>query len=346
MASWSAIRATGQPFSRPSMLRPYVGGHRYGWTHYGVMIPDLPEPHRYFSTMIVAGLPGATAFDNDAAITTSPRDTATVSVSTAAPAAAMFAAYSMTEECHLEPDGSRLDFGGAVTIEGRYPNLQISTTATDFHAELRVTGTDQAAWFVRTPVYDHLSLCARYDGWITAHGERTEVATVGTFEYAASAGLHGLRDRTLGDSAKVPVDFFTYHVIAVDERTQLLLVEVHAAGEPVATMAYHRPVGGSTWVTHRGVRFEVTEYATTTTTDPFGNQMRLPVSFRWTAGRDLAVEGAVDTPPRFGVGRGYIVGYQCHGHFQGRPFESRGYMEYIDTEAADRAAPDFLARPG
>ena len=21
---------------------------RFGWTHYGVMIPDLPEPHRFF----------------------------------------------------------------------------------------------------------------------------------------------------------------------------------------------------------------------------------------------------------------------------------------------------------
>lgn len=324
------------------MLKPHVGGHRYGWTHYGVMIPDLPEPHRYFSTMIIAGLPGATALDNDAAVATSPRDTVTVSVSTAAPGAAMFRALSMTEQCELEPDGSPLDFGGDVVVTGTYPDIQISFASADFTAELSLSGTDQVAWFVRNPAYDHLSLLAKYDGWISVRGERTQISAIGTFEYAACAGLHGLLDRSLPRSAKVPVDFFTYQVIGIDDRSHLLLVDIHALGKPLVTMAYHRSVGGPTWVTHRGVRFEVTEYAAETTTDPYGNRMRLPVRFTWTAGRDLAVEGIVDSLPRFGVGRGYILGYQCHGHFRDQRFESRGYMEYIDTEAANRAAPDFL----
>ncbi|MFI1918148.1 DUF6670 family protein [Nocardia sp. NPDC020380] len=120
-----AIRATGQPFTRPGMLKPHVGGHRYGWTHYGVMIPNLPEPHWYFSTMVIAGLPGATALDNDDAVTTSPRDTVTVSVSTAAPGAAFYRAYSMTEQCRLAADGSLLDFGGDVVIEGTYPEFRV-----------------------------------------------------------------------------------------------------------------------------------------------------------------------------------------------------------------------------
>jgi hypothetical protein len=307
------------------------------------MIPDLPEPHRYFSTMIIAGLPGATALDNDEAVTTSPRDTVTVSVSTAAPGAAMFRAYSMAEQCHLQADGSRLDFDSDVIITGTYPNMQISVSSDEFTAELRLSGTDQVAWSVRNPVYDHLSLCVKYDGLISTRGERTPVSTIGTFEYAACAGLHGLRDRPFTRSAKIPVDFFTYQVIGLDDHSHLLLADVHAIGKPLATMAFHRSIGGPTWVTHRGVQFEVTEYATETTTDPYGNQMRLPVRFRWTAGRDLIVEGTVDSPPRFGVGRGYILGYRCHGAFQGRRFESRGYMEYIDTEAADRAAPDFLS---
>src|SRR5260370_38712373 len=51
LMSRPAIRATHRPFSQPSIFKPHVGGHRYGWTHYGVMIPDLHEPHRYFSTM-------------------------------------------------------------------------------------------------------------------------------------------------------------------------------------------------------------------------------------------------------------------------------------------------------
>ncbi|MFD6397478.1 DUF6670 family protein [Nocardia sp. NPDC060249] len=327
------------------MLKPRVGEHRYGWTHYGVMIPDLPEPHRYFSTMIITGLPGATALDNDHAVTTSPRDTATVSVSTAAPGAEFFRAYSMTGDCDLRADGSLLNFGDDIVISGTYPNLHVSVNTETLTAQLRLRGTGQVAWFARTPVYDHLSLCVEYDGWIGTGADRTEVSGVGTFEYAACAGLHGLRDRPLTAAAKAPIDFFTYHVIAVDDRSHLLLVDVHAMGEPLTTMAYHRTAGASTWVTHENVRFEVTEYATDTTTDPYGEQMRLPVRFRWTAGTELVVEGTIDSPPRFGVGRGYILGYRCEGTYRGTAFRSRGYMEYIDSEAANRAAPDFLDTP-
>lgn len=339
--SGPAIRATGQPFTRPDMLKPHVGGQRYGWTHYGVMIPDLPEPHRYFSTMVIAGLPGATAFDNDHAVTTSPRDTVTVSVSTAAPGAAFYQAYSMAEQCRLAPDGSLLDFGGDVVIEGTYPDFRVTVRTEGFTADLRLHATGQVAWFARVPAYDHLSLFVEYQGWVATGDERTEVSGVGTFEYAACLGLHGLLDRPFGAAAKAPIDFFSYHVVSIDDRTHLLLADVHASGKPLVTMAYHRSNGGPTWVSHRDVRFEVTEYAAETTTDLYGNEMRLPVQFTWTAGKDLVVHGTVDSPPRFGVGRGYILGYRCQGKFQGREFDSRGYMEYIDNEPANRAAPDF-----
>ncbi|CAM3974906.1 DUF6670 family protein [Smaragdicoccus niigatensis] len=340
--SGSAIRATNRPFTQTSILKPHVGGHRYGWTHYGVMIPDLPEPHRYFSTMIIAGLPGATAFDNDNGVTTSPRDTVTVSVSTAAPGAAFYRAYSMTEQCDLRADGSVLDFGKDVVISGTYPNFEVSVRAENFAAELHLRGTGQVAWFARMPIYDHLSLCVEYDGWISVGNDRTEVSGVGTFEYAACVGMHGLLDRQLTASNKAPLDFFTYQVIAIGERAQLLLADVHAMGEPLVTVAYHRAVGEPTWVTHRDVRFEVVEYAAETTVDPYGNHMRLPVRFRWTAGSELTVDGVVDSPPRFGVGLGYILGYRCQGTYRGTSFEARGYMEYIDKEAANRAAPDFV----
>lgn len=325
------------------MLKPHVDGHRYGWTHYGVMIPDLPEPHRYFSTMIIAGLPGAHAMDNDDAVVTTPRDTVTVSVSTAAPEAAFYRAYSMTEQCDLRADGSVLNFGSNdVTISGSYPDFRVSVRTNAIRAELQLRGTGQVAWFVRSPFYDHLSLCVEYDGWIVSGQDRTDVAGVGTFEYAACLGLHGLRNRPIAVSAKAPIDFFTYHVVAVEDDAHLLLVDVHANGSPFASMAYYRAVGDSTWVTHSNVRFEVTEYAAETTVDPYGNHMRLPVRFRWTVGADLTVDGIVDSPPRFGVGRGYIIGYQCQGTYRGREFSARGYMEYIDTEAADRAADDYL----
>jgi len=338
----AAVRTTGEQFDRPQMLVPHVGGHRHGWTHYGVMIPDLPEPHRYLSIMVIAGLPGATAFDNDEAVVSSPRDTVTVSASTAAEGASHYGAYSMTSDCDLRADGSLLDFGGDVVISGHFPNFRVQVSAGDFTADLQLRCTGEVAWFARSVAYDHLSLFVEYDGWVAVGDLRSTVSGLGTFEYAACLGLHGLVDRRVSSSAKVPVDFFSYHVISVDETSQLLLADVHVLGVPLATMAYFRSRVDATWVTHTGVRFEVTEYAPEPVTDAWGRLMRLPTRFTWTAGDVLTVHGTVDCPPRFGVGLGYIVGYSCEGVYRGRPFESRGYMEYVDCESVDRARPEFI----
>lgn len=337
----AAVRTTGERFDRPDMLVPHVGGHRYGWTHYGVMIPNLPEPHRYFSVMVIAGLPGATAFDVDDAVVTSPRDTVTVSASTAAEGASHYGAYSMSRDCDLRADGSHLDFGGDVVISGQFPNFLVQVNAGDFTADLQLRCTGEVAWFARSVAYDHLSLFMEYAGWVAVGDERTEVSGLGTFEYAACLGLHGLVDRPLSPSTKVPLDFFSYHVVSVDEDSQLLLVDVHVLGAPFASMAYFRSRVDDTWVTHAGVRFEVTEYAAEPVINPWGRAMRLPTRFTWTAGDVLTVHGTVDSPPRFGVGLGYIIGYSCEGQYRGSAFESRGYMEYVDCEAVDRARPGF-----
>ena len=140
----------------------------------------------------------------------------------------------------------------------------------------------------RSVAYDHLSLFVEYDGWVAVGEQRTEVSGLGTFEYAACLGLHGLVDRRLSPSAKAPLDFFSYHVISVDENSQLLLADVHVLGVPFATMAYYRSRVDETWVTHAGVRFQVTGYAQEPVTDAWGRLMRLPTRFTWTAGADRA----------------------------------------------------------
>jgi hypothetical protein len=65
-----------------------------------------------------------------------------------------------------------------------------------------------------------------------------------------------LRTTTRASSAKAPLDFFSYHVISVDEDSQLLLVDVHVLGASFATMACYRSRVDETWVTHAGVRFQ------------------------------------------------------------------------------------------
>src|SRR5690606_35529055 len=63
----------GRPFTEPDILVPHTRSRRVGWTHYGLMIPDLPEPHRYLTIMSLIGGTGSLAFDHDHALVASPR---------------------------------------------------------------------------------------------------------------------------------------------------------------------------------------------------------------------------------------------------------------------------------
>ena len=46
-------------------LSPHTEFRRYGSTHYGVMIPDLPEPYRYLSWASVLGYVGFPITDSE-----------------------------------------------------------------------------------------------------------------------------------------------------------------------------------------------------------------------------------------------------------------------------------------
>jgi hypothetical protein len=78
-----SVTASVRPFRTPEMIRPRVNSKYYGWTHYGVFFPSLPEPHRYCNVMTLLGTTGTVCFDNDYLVTGNPRQTATLLFSTA-----------------------------------------------------------------------------------------------------------------------------------------------------------------------------------------------------------------------------------------------------------------------
>lgn len=57
--------ASRSPFDGAFPLRHHThpAMKRFGWTHFGVMIPSLPAPHRYLGMMTMAGETGQQAFD-------------------------------------------------------------------------------------------------------------------------------------------------------------------------------------------------------------------------------------------------------------------------------------------
>ena len=39
-------------FPQTYKLLPYTHSKRTGWTHFGVMIPDLPAPHHFYTVIV------------------------------------------------------------------------------------------------------------------------------------------------------------------------------------------------------------------------------------------------------------------------------------------------------
>lgn len=332
----TGLRASEVPFAQNAIeLRPYTGARRYGWTHYGVMIPDLPEPHRYFSVMVMAGTPGFAAFDVERQTVDRPRDVATVSVSTAAADAYQYGVCSMVRDCDLADDGSRLEFGSELQITGTFPRFTVEVNTTGLQAEFEFECGSKATWFIKSAIYDHLSFIARYRGTISSAAGSQDVAGVGNIEYARCIGPYSLRrsPRPLPAPLQIPLDFFTYHVVNVPDG-QILFARMNIARQLAAGIFAFRTLdGGRNWSTIDDTYFEVDEYFDQPQTAPDGSRMRLPAIARFGVRDRIDVHAQYDSPQRYGVGMGYITGYRATVTMPDARVETRGYSEYVNVSS-------------
>lgn len=328
----AGLRASGQPFAQnPIALKPYVGSRRYGWTHYGVMLPDLPAPHRYFSLMVMAGVPGMAAFDIDSNGIDDPRNTAAVSVSTAADTAYYYQCTSMVHGARLDPAGLSLTFGGDTVVEGKFPSFTVRIDNKNLQAEIHIDCGDLATWFIKSWFYDHLSFVGRYRGWVCAGGVRTEIGGVGNLEYARCVGVYSFRRKPLPAHWSVPINFFTYHVVDIAEIGQVLFSGLKLEGSTIANILHVRTLSGvGNWSTIDDAFFEVLDMSSAPELAPDGKQMRLPIRVKFGVRGRLEIVAHYDCPPRFGVGNGYISGYRATVSIDRRVLETRGYSEYVN----------------
>lgn len=331
----SADKWSARPFEEPGVMVPNVGSKRYGWTHFGVMIPDLPEPHRFFSVMSLIGATGSVAFDNDHALADIPRRNASVVVGTAASHPAHFGNYSTASDFVSRSDGSLIRFGDELTIAGGYPEYHLTGSFGGVHADLRLRNTDKVNWFFRNPVYKHFSLLTEYSGRFTetASGQHVEVEGLCAFEYGACPSVYQLRSTPLPPGLKAPLDYFVYQIINLDADTQVLLSHYCLGGRPFMTTALQR--GRSEFGRRfRHAEFRVEGYRPAPEDTAYGVPMRIPAATRFTAvdadGSVLEVYSELDTSLTFGLGSGFVTGVRHRSLWKGRQVEGRGYLEYID----------------
>ncbi len=333
-----ADRQDGLPFDRPDMLRPHTDSRFYGWTHYGLMIPDLPAPHRYFSIMSIIGTPGAQCFDIDYARRETPRRNATVVSGTAATYPSHFGSYAIGRQGEFSADGRLVRFGNDVIIRGGYPEYHVQANIGGYEIELQVLNTDKVSWFIKNPVYEHISLLSEYRGMICGPGGSMTVSGLCAFEYGACVSPYVLRDKPLPWNRKVPLDFFFYNIINIDERTQLLLSYCTMKGLSVNRSVLIRGLDRYT-KTLREVEVTVEEYHPQAAVSPDGIAMKLPLAWRWRA-RDngktvLDLRMTQDTPFTYGLGNGYVGGATFSGTVEGREVGGGCYVEYIDVRGVE-----------
>lgn len=330
----TAVRDSTKPFTTPELMTPRFDESRYGWTHYGLFFADLPEPHRYLNIMILLGAPSALAFDQDFLYKTTPRQSATFFSGTAATQGSLLKAYVIGEDCLANPDGSDLSLGTELKISGKYPSLHLQGEYQGLEIDFKVQVTDQVSWFIKNVVYDHLSLLATYQGSISLAGQTIETSGLCTYEYARCFGMYSVFNKPIAEAYKIPLNFFTYQVINLNENTQILLTKADILNQPAAYTVHIRHLNGKPEV-YTDVLFEVTEYQQPTT-GLDGHATRLPQTLRWLV-KDhgnilLDITGEVDTEYRFGHGRGYAGSYRFIGEYREQAAQGRGYIEYVDIK--------------
>lgn len=321
----------------PTTFPPNGGARRFGLVHYGIMIPDLPAPHRFMATAIILGSAGMRVFDADfaAAPGDGPLQTATLVHGTAAAVDRHFTRYSIPRDVESRADGNLLRLGDDLELSGRYPEFRLESRRDGFAVDLTLTATGDVTWFAKGLFYEHIALVTRYRGTIEHGGATTEVAGLCTYEYARGTSPYLLRNRFLPQAAKLPWDVFSYQVIDLDADTQLLLAHVQVDQYPALTSAYLRVIGQRAHRLDADVHFRVTSTQARPAVGPDGHAMWLPETFAWRVrdrrGRTLfAIDATVDTPMLFGIGTGYVGGYRWEGERDGRPASGRGYIEYVD----------------
>lgn len=331
-----AVKSSTSSFKTPEMIDPRVNDKLYAWSHYGIFFPLLPEPHRYLNIMIFIGTPGVLAFDHDHITLGDPRQSATLFSSTAAVEQHLLKAYIIPQDTHISNENHLIELGQEVSISGKLPHIQLKGQYHGLGFAFDLDVSDQVSWFVKSPIYDHFSLLSTFKGELNYQNKTTHAQGLCTYEYARAVGPYSVMSKLLPEQHKIPLTFFTYQIINLNETTQLLLTKVDILEQPAAYTLHIRHTDQKAEV-YIDVEFKVIDYDAEVYVAPDGHKMRLPRRFSWTA-RDekqqliLNIIAEIDSEYRYGHGRGYASAYQFKGQYFDRHVEGRGYIEYVDMQ--------------
>jgi len=220
----------GRPFTDGDMLVPHTRSRRYGWTHYGLMIPDLPEPHRYFTVMSLVGATGALALDDDHALCASPRHNASVVTGTAATYPRHFGNYAVGRDGALRRRWERAPLRRRAFDHRTLPTLPRRRADRRIPPRPRPREHRQGVLVLPQP---RLQAPESADALPrSARARRAASGRRGPLRLRARCQPEPVPAATLPASQKAPLDHFVYHIVRLHESNQVLLSQYSIAGRP------------------------------------------------------------------------------------------------------------------
>ena len=239
--------------------------------------------------MAMLGTPGVPVMANDDLIRTTPNDTAYV----------VSATSSMTDVTSSAPTAwpptassrpTAAACGSATTSSSRAPTPTWTRAATPPAGAGRAGAARQRQGrALHAPAGRCTTTgacCAGPGGASCTSGTSTDVSGLCTLEYACGTSPQSLTDRRLPGWLHVPARFFTYHVLDVDDETQLLFTHVLGPGGlRIKSAVYERSLGRARPVLTFGHVWAVHEYDEQPLTTPDGRAMRMPQALLVARGR-------------------------------------------------------------
>ena len=308
---------------------------QFASTHYGVMIPDLPEPYRYLSYAAVIGDIGTKITKTSSKLTAyQPEDTATLVHSTAlSKSSDGHHIYSIEHQVEFQQTPFKISFDKTSSLYEEHGNYRLISDFEDLKVDLTLTPTNAITWFAHSSFYQHFSVLMRYQGSIAQQGKTIQVSGLCSLEHWKSIAVSKLPNNFLKRHLTLPLNTFSYQVIDLDDEQQLVLAFVGFAGQPAYTAVSYRHVDGTS-IQYDDAVFKVIALKTESLITPDGYAMEVPQSFRWSVHHQgeeiLDLVAVVDTPYSYGLAAGYVSSYQWSGKFKQENMKGRGYLEYID----------------
>ncbi|MCH7336656.1 DUF6670 family protein [Acinetobacter sp. NIPH 2699] len=317
-------------------LSPHTNYKYYASTHYGVMIPDLPEPYRYLSWASVIGYVGFPITDSEFKMSVDGKgDTASLVHGTALSSTEeAFNTYSIKNDIKFSSEPFAINFANQTSMYEEGEGYTLVTNREDLQLQLRLVPTQAMTWFAYSAFYKHFSTLMHYKGFLVQQGKRTEIQGICTLESWKAVATSMLKNQWLVNHFQIPVKIFSYQVINIDQEQQLLLAFICYEDQPVITAVYYRHINGTSIQYNGEIHFEVTKLKHEPQLTPDAYHMDVPDTFRWTAYHNqkliLDINGQVDTPYCYGLAAGFVSSYAWRGVFNGKTLNGRGYLEYID----------------